>query len=114
MLNVYYSGSQKVKQPKKVVVNHPTLGTVRCVTDVIHKFKIPAIQKGMSLISFIQLDKNVFISANTFSIGGTGRHYLELREDLAEHTPLKAVVVFVQNMLDNPSLKEWKYETDRT
>ena len=57
---------KEVKQQKFVVVNDDACGPVKFVSNKVHYFKIAAIMNCGSLLSFIQIDKGVFLSITPF------------------------------------------------
>ena len=87
---ITYSGTMKINNEKTITVNDPALGPQKFTSDVMHRFRLVMIEKCGSLVSFIKINKNTFISANIFVRDVIGRYVITLKEELVEHKLVEA------------------------
>lgn len=112
-MRISYSGSVKIKQDKSIVIIDQIKGPIKCISNVVHRFKIAAIGNCGSLVNFIQVNPTTFISARCFFQDITGYYIIKFnnKNEIVEHKPLSAevdMIPVVRKVSDD--MEEWRYE----
>lgn len=111
-MRVSFSGTKTLKTPKSVVIIDPIKGPVKLVSSVIYQFKLAVIRNCGSLVSFVRLDKNTFMSVSTFIQDVTGHYFINVQDELVTHTPFNANVMLIPavHFSNENELEEWRNE----
>ena len=111
-MRISYSSSANIKQEKTIVFMDPIKGPIRCISNIIHKFKLAQVGNCGSLVSFIQINPTTFISARCFVQDIAGYYVITFnnKEEIVEHKALFAEVNMVPVVRKVPDdAEEWRF-----
>lgn len=109
-----YCGVKQLKKSKSVIVNDPINGPTKFVTNIVHYFKLGDVGNCGSLIGFIAIDDQHYVSINLFITDTVGHYVITAQQPLIEHALSDLKVELVPTVspeaIEEHGLEEITYE----